>query len=148
MKAGGRKGVGKIWTKDEFMTAFHLTENDWMGWVAEGLPRDQLQDGTIVINETEVDEWNQRRRGGASDGLVLLERPAAAAEQIATYLTPTPPEKVGTPYVAQRLGKTVKWIGDLVRNGAIPKSCIVPGTGNGKEWRFFREKIDKWIEEG
>ena len=34
----------------------------------------------------------------------------------------------------------------MVRIGKIPKSCIVPGAGKGKQWRFYRSKIDKWIE--
>ena len=45
-----------------------------------------------------------------------------------------------------KVGCSVKWVGDLVRTGQIPKSCIVPGAGNGKQWRFYRSKIDRWIE--
>ena len=78
---------------------------------------------------------------------IVLERIATGIESIAKHLDPTPPEKVGTPYVAERIGVSVKRIGDLCRRGDIPKSCIVPGTGNGKEWRFYRDKIAKWIEQ-
>jgi hypothetical protein len=35
---------------------------------------------------------------------------------------------------------------DMIRRGEIPRSCIVPGTGNGKIWKLYRRKIDEWIE--
>jgi len=146
VKAFGRKGVGIVWTKQKFMEIFLMTEADWADWVANGLPFDQLADGTIVLNETMVDEWNRQRQQGVPDGLAFLERLADAAEHIATLLDSDPLEIVGTPYVAEKAGKSVKWIGDLVRRGEIPKNCVVPGTGNGKEWRFYRKRIDKWIE--
>lgn len=66
--------------------------------------------------------------------------------RIADYFDPPPPDKVGSEYVAQRLGCTTTWIADLVRRGEIPKNCLVPGTGNGKPWKFHRNLIDKWIE--
>jgi len=146
VRAFGRKGLGTVWTKQEFMEICHMSEVDWANSVAEGLPFDELADGTTVLNETEVDEWNRRRRNGVPSGLAIMERLADAAEQIANHLDPESPQIVGTPYVAKQLGKSVKWVGDLVRRQTIPKGCVVPGTGNGKEWRFFRKKIDKWIE--
>jgi hypothetical protein len=66
--------------------------------------------------------------------------------RIADALDPPPPDVVGSPYVAQRLGCTTTWVSDLVRRGAIPSSCLVPGTGNGKPWKFYRSRIDRWIE--
>jgi len=65
--------------------------------------------------------------------------------RIADALTPKPADIVGSPYVAKRLGCTTTWIAEMVRKGEIPKSCLVPGTGNGKPWKFFREKIEAWI---
>lgn len=66
--------------------------------------------------------------------------------RIADHFDPPPPDKVDTTYVAKRLGCTTTWIAELVRNGDISKGCIVPGTGNGKPWKFFRTRIDRWIE--
>jgi hypothetical protein len=66
--------------------------------------------------------------------------------RLADHLAPAPATIVGTPYVAQRLGCTTVWVAELVRNGEIPKHCIVPGTGRGKVWKFYREKIDRWLE--
>jgi len=48
--------------------------------------------------------------------------------------------------VADRLGCTTDWIAMMVRDSGIPPSCIVPGTGNGKPWKFYRAQIDEWIE--
>ena len=42
-----------------------------------------------------------------------------------------PPEIVGTPNVAAKLGCTTDLIATLLRDGGIPPSCLVPGTWNG-----------------
>jgi hypothetical protein len=78
----------------------------------------------------------------------LLEIHAGLAQdirRIADALDPPPPDLVGTPYVAQKLGCTTTWIADLIRRGEIPGNCLVAGTGNGKPWKFYRERIDRWI---
>ena len=62
-KRWGRKGVGKTWTKTEFMQTFHMSDADWTDWRARGLPFDTMRDGTIILNETEVDEWKHAQRG-------------------------------------------------------------------------------------
>lgn len=67
-------------------------------------------------------------------------------QRIADRLDPAPPDIVGTPYVAQKLGCTTTWIADQIRSGEIPRACVVPGTGNGKPWKFHRAQIDRWIE--
>ena len=146
VKPFGRKGVGQTWTKEEFMQVFRMTEADWSNWVAKGLPFDTMRDGTIVLNETEVDQWKEAQQGRRPDNHAALQRLAIAAEEIAKHLDPTPPEIVKSRYIAQKLGCTVKWVGDMARTGLIPKSCIVDGTGDGKQWRFHRSKVDKWIE--
>jgi hypothetical protein len=66
--------------------------------------------------------------------------------RIADHFDPPPPDKVGTTYVAAKLGCTTDWIAMMVRDGAIPPSCLVAGTGNGKPWKFYRARIDEWIE--
>jgi predicted DNA-binding transcriptional regulator AlpA len=70
---------------------------------------------------------------------------ATDVRRIADALDAAPAEIVGTPYVAQKLGVTTTWIADLIRKNAIPATCIVQGTGNGKVWKFYRERIDEWI---
>jgi len=70
---------------------------------------------------------------------------SADIRRIADALNPAPPDIVGTPYVAQKLNVTTTWIADLIRRGKIPAACIVPGTGNGRVWKFYRSRIDEWI---
>lgn len=76
----------------------------------------------------------------------VLERIEEDAVRIADHFDPPPPDKVGTPYVAERLGCTTVWVAEMVRIGQIPKSCVVEGTGNGKLWKFHRKRIDLWIQ--
>ena len=70
-----------------------------------------------------------------------------ALKRIADHFDPPPPDVVDSVYVSQKLGCTTTWIADLARNGGIPPSCVVPGTGDGKPWKFYRVKIEKWITE-
>jgi predicted DNA-binding transcriptional regulator AlpA len=79
--------------------------------------------------------------------LDLLGNLAVQLGRIADHFTPPPADVVGTPYVAQRLGCTTDWIAMMVRDGQIPPSCLVSGTGNGKPWKFRRSAIDQWIEQ-
>ena len=39
-------------------------------------------------------------------------------------------------------------LAEMARKGKIPKGCIAKGTGDGKEWKFIREHIDRWIAAG
>ena len=81
------------------------------------------------------------------DLLSLLADLALQLGRIADHFDPPPPDIVGTPYVAGKLGCTTDWIAMLVRDGGIPPSCLVPGTGNGKPWKFQRSGIDRWLEQ-
>jgi hypothetical protein len=84
--------------------------------------------------------------GDRSPGVeMILDRIATALERIADQLAPLPSDIVGSGYVAKRLGCTTVWVAEMARRGDIPKSCLVPGTGNGKLWRFYRQKIDRWL---
>jgi hypothetical protein len=108
---------------------------------------DELADRLAALEErlTHV-EAAVARPGGLA--LADLQGSASIAEslgRIADALAPTPADTVGSPYVAERLGCTTVWVAELVRLGRIPKHCLVPGTGNGKPWKFIRRHIDKWI---
>lgn len=65
----------------------------------------------------------------------------AALKRIADHFDPQPPEVVGTPYLADRLDCTATWIAQMVRDGEIPGSCIVPGSGKGRQWKFYRSRV-------
>jgi hypothetical protein len=81
-----------------------------------------------------------------------LDRIACALEQICAELqrlgehnAADEGDVVGTPFVAEKLGCTTVWVAEMARTGEIPKSCIVPGTGNGKPWKFSRQRITGWL---
>jgi len=88
-----------------------------------------------------------------SAALVVLTRIAEALERlepsisrIADGYATSYQQKVGTEYVAGQLGCTTVWVAEQARDGVIPASCIVTGTGHGKPWKFHRCKIDAWIK--
>jgi excisionase family DNA binding protein len=70
---------------------------------------------------------------------------ADSLARIADHIAPEPDSIVGTPYIAERLGCTTTWVSEMIRDGRIPTSCIGIGTGNGKPWKFHRDKIDAWL---
>ena len=72
---------------------------------------------------------------------------AGALKRIADHFDPPPPDVVDSRYVCDKQGYTTQWIADMARNGGIPAACIVPGSGKGKPWKFYRAKIEKWLEE-
>jgi hypothetical protein len=79
------------------------------------------------------------------DMAASLRRIADAQSRIADVHAPAPSEKVGTNYVAGQLGCTVTYVGQMARDGKIPEDCVVPGSGDGKPWKFLRTAIDQWI---
>lgn len=80
--------------------------------------------------------------------LELLDGIATDIRRVADTLSPTPPQKVGSDYIAQKLGCSKAWITELARDNRLPRCCVVQGTGNGKPWRFHRREVDHWIEGG
>lgn len=84
----------------------------------------------------------------SGDSLALLrtlERIERHLGRIADHFDPAPPDVVDSTYLARRLGCTTTWIAELARRGEIPASCIIPGTGNGKPWKFLRSRIEEWL---
>jgi len=79
------------------------------------------------------------------DGVAVMERLTAALERIADRLDPPPADIVDSRWVADRLGCTTTWIADMVRSGEVPGECLVPGTGNGRPWKFHRTKVEAWL---
>src|SRR5690606_23823679 len=71
----------------------------------------------------------------------LLSSATEDLHRIANRLDPTPPDKVGTEYIAEKLGCSKQWVSQMVKLGKIPASCIVAGTGDGRQWKFHRFRI-------
>lgn len=88
----------------------------------------------------------ERVSGVDNQNLQVMCGIAESLKRIADHLAPVPSELVGTPYVAERLGCTTVWVTEMIRNGQIPQRCVVPGTGDGKPWKFVRTRIDEWIK--
>lgn len=134
----GRKGVGQIWTADEFCQLFGYSREQLDQQIEEGLQVMRLTDGTMRITETAVDQFI------AGDALVV--QVANALTRIANHFDPPPPNVVDSGYIADKLGCTKVWVARMAADGDVPRNAIVPGTGNGKPWKFYRSLIDKWIE--
>lgn len=121
----GTKGLGALLTSDELKAQWGLSDDEYEELLIQGLPSIQFSSGSVRHPEVAVDEF-MRQFGDVNKA--------------------KPPELVGTPYVAERLGCTTVWVTDLIRNGNIPVGCIAPGTGNGKPWKFFRVRIEEWLK--
>jgi hypothetical protein len=87
-------------------------------------------------------------RSTAERLLAVLDDIAGSLRILAAAHAPRPGELVGSPYVAKRLGITTVYVAQMARDGKIPKNCILAGTGDGKVWKFHRDRIDRWIDEG
>ena len=80
-----------------------------------------------------------------AETLRVLAELQADLKRIADHFDPQPADIVGTPYLADKLGCTSTWIAQMVRSGEIPKGCLVPGTGKGRQWKFYRRRIEEWM---
>lgn len=77
--------------------------------------------------------------------LRVLAEVHADLKRIADHFDPQPPDVVDTPFIARRLGCTTTWIAQMVRSGEMPKGCVVPGSGKGRQWKFYRRRIEEWL---
>lgn len=121
---GGSKGLGKLLTAEDIKIQWNIDTQQYEELLVAGLPVIRFGNGDARHPEIAVDEFFR--------------------EIASTAIKPSP-EIVGTPYVSERLGCTSIWITEMVRREVIPPACIVPGTGNGKPWKFYRLRIDEWI---
>ena len=101
----------------------------------------------LVDLQRRVDKTEEaiRDRNGfcLRQGLASIEK---SLVRIADALAPQPVDIVDSPHVAAKLGCTTTWIAEMARSGEIPAPCIVAGTGYGRPWKFYRSKIEAWIE--
>jgi hypothetical protein len=138
----GHKGIGRVFTQKEYCDLFGLTEADFGKQIEQGLRVMQTANGAVVT-ETAVDSFIAGLTGGG-DGAFLAVI-ANSLKRIADHVDPPPPDLIGTDYISGKLGVTKVWVAKMAAEGMIPKNCIVPGTGIGKPWKFYRSKIDPWI---
>jgi hypothetical protein len=103
----------------------------------------RLSEAIECLNKTIVD-----RQASVSDSPPAVNSIISIAKNIARIadkMDPPPPDVVDSTYIAAKLGCTTTWVAEMARSGGIPKSCVVPGTGNGKPWKFYRLKTEEWL---
>lgn len=111
----------------------------------------QISSAVSAFNEisSRIDKLELEVRSRTSqvvELLPLLQEQTRQLTRIADHFDPPPPDIVGSGYISDRLGCTAVWVTEMVRKERIPPQCVVPGTGFGKPWKFFRSKIDAWLE--
>jgi len=142
----GEKGVGRVWTEEQFCELFQIDAQELQRHMADGLPVLRLKDGSVRITETAVDEFLAGHGHEREERMVaVLENISASQKRLADHLAPAPSDIVDTPYIARHLGCTTQWIAQMVRSGDIPRGCIVPGSGKGRQWKFYRCRIEEWL---
>jgi hypothetical protein len=74
-----------------------------------------------------------------------LSAVSLSAARIANCLDPPLSQIIDSPSLAKQLDCSTTWIAQMARDRRIPASCIVPGTGSGKPWKFYRKQINDWL---
>ena len=104
-----------------------------------------LQRGQSVLFFN-VSGWKGSGRDSDFDRLInAIEEMATDISRLANHFDPPPPNVVDTQYVASEMSVSIAYVGELARKGEIPTNCLVPGSGEGKCWKFYRSRITKWI---
>ena len=135
------------------MSSFILPLDTVEGWMvvercqrayAEAIDADDLE-----VVEAQSGERLARVEGAvaALAGQQLVPQLTAEIRRIADHLAPPADDRpVGTPYVANKIGCTTRWVCELARKGTIPADCIAKSGGDGGYWMFHRAQIDAWFD--
>jgi hypothetical protein len=97
------------------------------------------------IESAKIEQIEQRLRA-IENQLPMLAAIADAVTRIADHLAPSPANIVGSKYIADRLNCTTTWVSRMATTGEIPRRCIVPGTGKGRLWKYYRKQVDEWLD--
>lgn len=69
---------------------------------------------------------------------------AESLKRLADAHAPTLPETCGTRRVAKILGlNSTQRVVQMIEEEKIPADCIVPGSGNGRRWAFYTQKVER-----
>lgn len=145
-KVAARKSMDRLLSQEQIKEQYGIPDELWLLIAADVRPISTVPNSDELFLESTIDRWLKRRETGIDETIIQREV-AEYLRRIADRLDPPPPDKVGTPYIADRLGCTTVWITELIRKKDVPANCIVPGTGNGKPWKFYRDRIDRWLKE-
>lgn len=108
--------------------------------------------GMVRRRPLNVDQWSfyeEQKEGNViefNETIEPFERIAAGIERLIDVLVPKTTELVGTEYIASKIGASKQWVGKMAEKGTIPKNCIAPKVSGGRVWKFYRDKIDAWLE--
>ncbi len=134
----GVKGVGnRVWTASEYCEFFQVERATLLEQIESGLAVMRLGTGEVRITETAVDRFIH----GESEADLSRN-----LKRIADHFDPPPPDIIGTPEVAKKISCTTVWVAKMAATGRIPANCIVAGSGNEKPWKFYRSRIEQWLE--
>jgi hypothetical protein len=78
--------------------------------------------------------------------VAVLDALLREVKRIADHFNPPPPNVIDSNYVARRMGRTPTRIAQMAREGLIPASCVVPGRSDGEAWRFYRDRVEEWLD--
>lgn len=156
----GRKGVGRVWTQEEFCALFKMSGADFDAMVARGLPVHRLEDGTVRIIETQADEFLDRQAGEGGRSRtshrwpvtlevrvvvaeavpIAADRPTAGAEAATSHTGVSPYWDVDQ--AAAYLKKSPKAIYGLIERGKLRK---MPGS---HVCYFTKDMLDDFLRGG
>lgn len=157
----GRKGVGRVWTEEEFCALFKMSKADFDAMIARGLPVHLMGDGTVRITETQVDDFLDQQAGRFERSNASI--PSSLVRELSTILAEASrlvstqgtghesgihhSEPGDSPYLnveqaARYLGKTPKAIYGLLDRGKLRK---MPGS---HICYFTRDMLDEFLRGG
>jgi len=158
----GRKGVGRVWSPEEYCELFSLSREELDQQIQKGLRVMQAANGSMRITETAVDEF-VRGMNGNGDG-AFLAAIAKSLEKIASGFDPSldhRPEQcndVGerpaaplfqpkrrSPYIDSK--EAASYLGITVKSlyGQVERGHIKPLRGPKKTYRFTEKMLDEYL---
>lgn len=104
-KLAGRKAIDRLFLLDQIENEYGFT-SELCDQVAASLPSFSTnRNGQALYLESAIDRWIENRATGI-DKTQLLQNLAVDLRRIADRLDPPAPDKVGTPFIADRFGCT------------------------------------------
>ncbi len=125
----GRKGLGRLLTPDDLMNAWGIDRVQYESWIAEGLPTEQLADGSTAHFELAIDEWCRAR----TKARIGKHPPAPKSKWLRLK------------EAAALLGASTRMLAQFANRGEIAhKRRGGRGRGGRGEYLFLPEEIERF----